>query len=274
MKTSIHTLGKAALLVMACAGVLACSAAPQPDLAPLFGDVCGTFVLLDLRTGERVVHDEERARTRFLPASTFKIPNTLIALEAGVANGADFSLAWDSVVAPRQEWWPSSWARDHTLRTALPGSVVWFYQELARRIGAERMRDHLERFGFGNRDISGGIDQFWLTGGLRISAEEQVDFLRRFLLGELGVSGPTARLLRELLVLEETPAYRLSGKTDWAGLGVDDAAEIGWLVGWLERGEDVYVYALNIDIEKPADAAARMRITKAILAELGLLDEG
>jgi len=274
MTRSIHALGKATLLAAACAGVPACSAAPQPDLAPLFGDVRGTFVLLDLRTGERVVHDAELARTRFLPASTFKIPNTLIALETGVASGADFFLAWDSVAAPRQEWWPSSWAKDNTLRTALPASVVWFYQELARRIGAERMQEHLERFGYGNRDISGGIDEFWLTGGLRISAEEQVDFLRRFLLGELGVSEPVARLVRELLVLEETAAYRLSGKTGWAGLGIGDAPEIGWLVGWLERGEDVYVYALNIDIEKPADAAARMRITKAILEELGLLGEG
>src|SRR5690606_19074699 len=181
MTTAIHALAKATLLPAACAGVLACSAAPPPDLAPLFGDVQGTFVLLDLQTGERVVHDAERARTGFIPASTFKIPNTLIALETGVASGAEFFLAWDSVAAPREDWWPDAWARDNTLRTALPASVVWFYQELARRIGAERMHEYLERFGYGNRDISGGIDQFWLTGGLRISAEEQVDFLRRFL---------------------------------------------------------------------------------------------
>jgi len=274
MTTSIQALGKASLLAVACGGVLACSAAPpQPDLAPLFGDVRGTFVLLNLRTGERVVHDAERARTGFIPASTFKIPNTLIALETGVASGPDFALAWDSVAAPRQEWWPSSWAKDHTLRTALRASVVWFYQELARRIGEERMREYVERFGYGNRDISGGIDQFWLTGGLRISAEEQVDFLRRFLRGELGVSETSASLVKELLVLEETPAYRLSGKTGWAGLGEADAPDIGWLVGWLERGEDVYVYALNIDIEKPEDVAARVRIAKAILTELGLLGE-
>lgn len=272
MTTAIHALAKATLLPAACAGVLACSAAPPPDLAPLFGDVQGTFVLLDLQTGERVVHDAERARTGFIPASTFKIPNTLIALETGVASGAEFFLAWDSVAAPREDWWPDAWARDNTLRTALPASVVWFYQELARRIGAERMHEYLERFGYGNRDISGGIDQFWLTGGLRISAEEQVDFLRRFLLGELGVSEASTSLVKELLVLEETPTYRLSGKTGWAGLGVGDAPDIGWLVGWLERGEDVYVYALNIDIATPADAAARLRITKAVLAELGLLD--
>src|SRR5690606_907372 len=144
--TAIRTLGKATLLPAACAGLLACTAAPPPDLAPLFGDVQGTFVLLDLRTGERVVHDAERARTRYVPASTYKIPNTLIALETGVASGADFALAWDSTTAPRESWWPDAWARDHTLRTALPASVVWFYQELARRIGAERTRDYLERF--------------------------------------------------------------------------------------------------------------------------------
>lgn len=91
-----------------------------------------------------------------------KVQNTLIALETGVASGFDFALAWDSVAAPQQSWWPAAWARDHTLRTALPNSVVWYYQELARRIGAQRIQRYVDGFGYGNRDISGGIDQFWL----------------------------------------------------------------------------------------------------------------
>jgi beta-lactamase class D len=241
-----------------------------PDLAHHFGDITGTFVLLDGATSRTVRHNAERARTRFLPASTFKIPNTLIALETGVAAGPDHALAWDSVRAPRQGWWPAVWARDHTLATALPASVVWYYQELARRIGGERMTDYLNRFGYGNRDIGGGIDQFWLTGELRISADEQVDFLRRFHNGELGVSERSARIVRELIVLEEAAEYRLSGKTGWAGLD-SDAEDVGWLVGYLERGGDVHFFAMNIVIRSNEDAAARLRITRSILTELGLM---
>jgi beta-lactamase class D len=248
------------------------AAASGPDLAHHFGGRRGTFVLLDVRAGTTVRHDPERARTRFLPASTFKIPNTLIALETGVADGPDFALAWDSVRAPREGWWPESWARDHTLRTALPASVVWFYQEIARRIGEERMRERLAALRYGNAEVSGGVDRFWLTGGLRISADEQVEFLRRFHAVELGASPRATALVKELLVLEEAPSYRLSGKTGWAGLGGTGEPDVGWLVGYVERGDALWVYALNIEIRENADAAARMTITRAILNQLGVLD--
>jgi beta-lactamase class D len=240
------------------------------DMSRIFGELTGTIVVFDATTARLLRHNPTRAPERFLPASTFKIPNTLIALESGVATGPDFALAWDSVRAPRQPWWPSVWAQGHTLRTALPASVVWYYQELARRTGPELMVEYLRRFNYGNADIGGGIDQFWLTGDLRISADEQVDFLRRFLGDALGVSARAAETTRELLVLEETPDYRLSGKTGWAGLGID-GPEIGWLVGWLERDGRTHVYALNIEIRRNEDAAARLRIVRQVLTDLGLL---
>jgi beta-lactamase class D len=222
-------------------GARAAAEAPRPpadtvvvDMSHIFGELTGTMVVFDARGEHLLRHNPARAGERLLPASTFKIPHTLIALETGVATGPDFGLSRDSVRAPRQPWWPSVWAQDHTLRTALPASVVWYYQELARRIGPERMREYRRRFDYGNADIGGGIDQFWLTGDLRISTDEQVAFLRRFLGNALGVSPRTAEIARDLLVLEETPDYRLSGKTGWAGVDID-GPEIGWLVGWLER---------------------------------------
>jgi beta-lactamase class D len=228
-------------------------------------------VLLRGRTGERVVHDTARAETRFLPASTFKVANALIALETGVSEGAEFSLSRDPLAAPRQAWWPDAWNREHTMRSALTGSVVWYYQEIARRIGADRMREHLLRFEYGNGDLSSGIDRFWLEGGFGISANEQVEFMRRFHQGELGVSRRSTRVVREMLVLEEGDGYRLSGKTGWAGFGEPDAPQLGWLVGYVERGDEVAYFALNLDLRTPADAAARLSITRGILTELGLL---
>jgi beta-lactamase class D len=250
---------------------VAAQCAARPELATFFGTIQGAFVLLDPQTGRMICHNPKRAGMRFLPASTFKIPNSVIALDSGVANGPDFRLPWDADAAPRQAWWPAAWARDHTLRTALPNSVVWYYQEIARRIGPQRMQSYLDRYAYGNRNISGGIDRFWLTGGLRISAEEQVRFLRRFYSGELGVSPRAIQSVKELLVLEETSAYRLSGKTGWAGFGESDEPQTGWLVGYLERAGAVYFYATNIEIRSAADAGARLGITKAVLDHLGLL---
>lgn len=241
------------------------------DIAQYFKDIEGTFVLLDAQSGQTLCHNPERARTAFLPASTFKIPHTLVALETGIAPSLDFALAWDSTAVPRQSWWPAVWAQDHTLRTALPNSVVWYYREIARRIGPQRMQSHLDRFDYGNRDIGGGIDQFWLNGGLRVSALQQVDFLRRFHSGELPVSEQTTRAVKNMLVLEETAQYRLSGKTGWAGFGESSGSQVGWLVGSLEREGRVYPFAINLAITKNEDAAARMSIVKAVLRDAGLI---
>lgn len=213
----------------------------QIETADHFQGINGTFVLFDSGADSTVVvHNPERAQIRFLPASTYKIPNTLIALETGVADGPDFTLARDSSLAPEQDWWPEAWARDHhTLRTALPNSVVWYYQELARRIGAEQMQQFVNRLEYGNRDIS----------------------------------ERNAAVTRDLLVIEETPGYRLSGKTGWV-MPVDPSEpQIGWFVGYLERGENVCFFALNIDIEEDEDAAMRIPIVKNILHDLGLMEK-
>ncbi|MBQ5962628.1 class D beta-lactamase [Massilia sp. ZL223] len=274
----MHMLsGVAARLLLSLAALLAAQSAhaalPDVDIGARFREarVEGTFVLLDGRSGEIRRHAPARAAQGFLPASTYKIPNTLIALEEGAARDKDVKLAWDSARAPRQPWWPASWAQDHTLESALKNSAVWYYQEMARRIGPSRMQHWVDRFGYGNRDISGGIDQFWLTGGLRISADQQVDFLRRFYAGQLGVSARTTRLAKEMLVLEETPDYRLSGKSGWAGFGAPQQPQLGWLVGYLEREGEVHFFAMNLDIARPGDTAARMNILKAVLRDFRLL---
>lgn len=255
-----------ALLSASCSSVRQPVARETLDITQEFErrNVTGTFVLLDSRTGQTQCYNCARAYQRYIPASTFKIANALIALETGVADGADFALRWNSKVAPRQIWWPAAWAKDQTLKSALAGSVVWYYQELARRIGHERMQIHVNQFGYGNKDISGGIDRFWLTGGTRISAVEQIDFLRRFYRNELGASERSTSIVKDILVLEQTPRYRLSGKTGWAGFG-DPGPGLGWLVGYLEHDGSVAFFAMNIDIRENADAAARLAIVKAVL---------
>ncbi len=243
-----------------------------PDVGRFFEGVDATFVLLDAGTGRTVRHGAARAAERLLPASTCKIPNTVIALETGVAPGAEFALPWDASVAPLRPWRPETWARDQTLRTALRDSVVWYYQEIARRVGPERMKSWVDRLDYGNRDLSGGIDRFWLSGGLRISADEQVWFLSRLRGGELGGSPRILALLDEMLLLEETPSWRLYGKMETTRLGKSD--ELRWLVGWVQRGDSLFYYPLNV--EGPADSVAwaqarRAGVVRGILQALGVL---
>ena len=189
--------------------------------------VRGTFVLLEPANDRYLVLNESRAKQGFIPASTFKIPNALIGLEVGAIADENEVFRWDGKPKIRSEW-----ERDQTLDTGMKYSVVWMFQEVARRIGKERMKEWLVRLDYGNRDMRGGIDQFWLQGAIRISAFQQVDFLRKLSEGELrddpALAAPRARgaRVREDARVHALCQVRLHGHDSEAPRG---------LVGGLDR---------------------------------------
>jgi len=133
-----------------------------------------------------------------------------------------------------------AWQQDQNLRTALPRSIVWYFREVASRVGEPRMMQWLATFGYGNQDISGGLDRFWLGSSLRISPDEQAEFLAKLQRGQFPVSGRNLDLLRELLTQETGPGFRVIAKT-----GSSPDGE-GWLVGWVETQGGGCTFALHL----------------------------
>jgi beta-lactamase class D OXA-48 len=221
----------------------------------------GTFVLYDLRENAWTAFNADRAKARFIPASTFKIPNSLIALETGVIKSTDDVFPWDGTKRKYEDW-----NRDHTLRTAMKYSVVPVYQSFARAIGAKRMKDYLERFAYGNQDIGEKIDMFWLEGPLAISAVEQIHFLVKLYRNALPVSKENQLIVKDVLINEASREFILRAKT---GLG----DKVGWWVGWVERDNGVYFFALNIDVQETRHINDRLGISKAILKAENILPE-
>ncbi|HEX8351759.1 MAG TPA: penicillin-binding transpeptidase domain-containing protein [Pyrinomonadaceae bacterium] len=247
---------------------------PTPDLASYFKPFpAGAFVVYDLKNDRYLRHDAERCRERFSPFSTFKIPNSLIGLDSGVIADAEFRISWDEKKYPAhsRDTLPfSAWWQDQTLRTAFKRSVVWYYRELALRVGERRMKEYVQKLRYGNGDASGPVNNFWLNSSLRISADEQVDFLRRFYKGELPVSKRSAAIVKEIMTLEETPDYKLSGKTGGGSLA--EGRYLGWFVGYLETKDNTYFFAT--EIEGPTYLSIRderIAVTKRVLAGLGYM---
>jgi beta-lactamase class D len=232
------------------------------------------FVCLDLKRGTYTRSNARRCAGRMNPFSTFKIPNTLIGLETGVLDGAETFLKWDPAHDPvqarflRAEF--GSWKRDQTLRTAIRDSVLWYFQKLALRVGTERYRRYLRAFNYGNADPSSGIETFWLDGSLKISADEQVEFLRRLYSGALPVSARSRAILVDVMPREEGDGWKLYAKTGGGYTG--RGAAIGWYVGWVERGDDVFIFAANVDGESySAVRDRRIAVAKAGLRTAGAL---
>ena len=174
-------------------------------------------------------------------------------------------IPWDGT-----QWMVESWNRDHNLRSGMENSVMWFYQKLARRIGRVRMQEYVDLVGYGNPGISGG-DPFWQVGNPRISLEEQIDLLRRFHQGDLPFSEHTMNTVKDIIVLEESQEYRLSGKAGWA-TSVDP--DVGWLVGYLEEGGNVYYFATNVERDRSVESLGMIsrQITLEILIQIEIVD--
>jgi beta-lactamase class D len=240
----------------------------REDLAKRFTDegTAGTFVGYKTDDYLLIASDKERSGQAMLPASTFKIPNSLIALETGVVGDPDKDVfKWDGVVRSIE-----GWNKDHTLRSAIAASAVPVYQEIARRIGAERMQKYVDLLEYGNRDIGGGIDQFWLTGNLRIDPVQQVDFVDRLRRGALPVSKRSQELVRDILPVTKSGDAVIRAKSGLLGAEVGKPS-LGWLVGWAEKGSAQTVFALNMDCREPRHVADRMKLAQQCLADIGAI---
>jgi beta-lactamase class D len=263
-----------ALALLAAAGCLPARSfadvAPQrseirESLARHFADAGteGTFVGYKVDDYLIIASDKTRSGEGRLPASTFKVANSLIALETGVVEDPDKDVfRWDGVKRGIE-----AWNRDHTLRSAIAVSAVPVYQEIARRIGEERMQRYVTLLDYGNKDIGGGIDQFWLTGNLRIDPVQQVDFLDRLRRGVLPISKRSQELVRDILPVTNVGDTIIRAKSGLLGAERGQPS-LGWMVGWAEKGSARTVFALNMDCKDARLIGERMPLTQACLKDI------
>ncbi|KZL51516.1 MULTISPECIES: class D beta-lactamase [Cyanophyceae] len=230
--------------------------------------VDGAIIIYDWQNDRIFEHNPQRNQRAFLPASTFKILNSLIALETGVITDEIAVLTWDGIPRTLTEW-----NRDLNMKEAFKVSAVWFYQVLARRIGYERMQEWVAKAGYGNQKIGNkdDIDTFWLAGEVQITPQQQIDFLRRLYDNELPFSERSLAIVKDIMVMEQTPDYTIRAKTGWLGFNDKVTPQIGWYVGYLEKGNNVYFFSTNIDIRQQQDGAARIQLTRRCLQQLGVL---
>jgi beta-lactamase class D len=228
----------------------------------------GSILIYDSNKNRTYQHNPQRNATQFLPASTFKILNSLIALDKKVIADEKAILTWDGIERQIPEW-----NRDLNMREAIKLSAVWFYQVLARRVGYEHMQKMVAKVGYGNQIIGKkeDIDKFWLEGKLRITPQQQIQFLRRFAKNDLPFSGQTISIVKDIMITKKTPEYTMYGKTGTVGFDGKIKPQIGWHVGYLEQSKNTYFFATNIEIRNKKDVAARMELTRLCLKDLALL---
>lgn len=237
---------------------------------PVCDENC-TFVLKGEKVDDYKIVNAARSEERFSPFSTFKIANSLIALDLGVVQSLSQELTFDKSSYPVQEWWPKIWYKSPlTLKEAFQHSAVPIYQQLASQIGNDDMWKYVSNFSYGNADISSGVDNFWLNGSIKITAREQVEFLQRLHRRELPVAESSITQLKEIMLVETTDKYKLYAKTGGGYLA--DNRTLGWYTGFVERGSDVHYFSMNIETASFEEInEKRMKIVRKILKDENVL---
>ena len=239
--------------------------AMDKDLGNIFKNknIEGTLVLESLNTNKTYIYDEKRANLLLSPASTFKIPHTLIALNEGVIS-ADSIIIWD-----KTDKGMTHWNKDQTLESAFKVSCVWCYKEFTSKIAASKYKEYLEKLNYGNKTIGLDVSDFWLDGSLKITALGEVDFLKKLYKNDLPFNIEHINTLKSIMIEEKNENFTLRAKSGWSTRFEFESA---WYVGYIETKEEVWFFATNLITHGQKDLPLRKEITLEALKIKGIIN--
>lgn len=276
MKLSNGLLMGGLLLVVMFLGACSPNNVTVEDSLKSFFDsskVDGCFGLYDNGSGQFTIYNLSRYKdSAYLPASTFKIVNSLVGIETGRIVNEKMVIKWDGVVRKHDNGDTiKEWNKDLTMAEAFKVSCVPYYQEVARRIGKDTMQQWLDSLKYGNKKIGNRIDSFWLDNSLKITPDEQLGLVKKLYFGQLGFQKRTQEIVKKVMLQEDNANYKLYYKT---GLGYkENGRSIGWVVGWIEENHHPYFFVLNLEGEPNAELRTiRKNILTGILKKEGFFE--
>jgi beta-lactamase class D len=241
------------------------------NFSRFFDNFSGCMIIYDNGNKKYIVYNQEKCLTRVSPCSTFKVINSLIGLQEGVVSDEKTVFKWNGTEYPLE-----AWNHDLSMEEAIKLSAFWYYQIIAKKVGEKRMQFYVDKIGYGNKDISGGITQFWQQSTLKISPKEQVDILRNIYEYNVPFDRRNINILKKIMRLEAKNNKTLYGKTG-SGLSSPgfqfqpgDQNVNGWFIGFVEMNNVVYYFATNIGAKKDATGQKAKNITVAVLNNLNI----
>ena len=240
--------------------------------------VTGSFGLFDNSQGQFTIYNLSAFKdSAYLPASTFKIVNSLVGLQTGRISNINMVIPWDGVT----RFYPLGdtalgWNKDLGMKEAFQASAVPYYQEVARRIGKDTMQYWLDTLGYGQRygkfKIKDNLDTFWLDNSVKVTGDEQLGLVKKLYFDQLPFFKSTQQAVRAVMLQEENANYRLSYKTGWGFQ--PNGKPVGWIIGWIEENKHPYFFSLEVNASNPKFdmRPARINILKGILTQMGFFN--
>jgi beta-lactamase class D len=233
--------------------------------------VTGTFGIFDNGQGRFTIYNVVRfTDSAYLPASTFKIVNSLIGIQTGKANDDSTVIKWDGISRGRPEC-----DKDMKMIEAFRISCPPWYQELARQLGEKTMQRWLDTLGYAGKNgkfrIKDNLDTFWLDNSAKVTADEQLGLVKKLYFDQLPFQKRSMRIVRSMMLMKDDANYRLSYKTGWGT--TEKGSQLGWIIGWIEENKRPYFFVLQVESQdKNIDMpTVRMNMLDSILKQYGFM---
>ncbi|MBO0993928.1 BlaR1 family beta-lactam sensor/signal transducer [Bacillus sp. SD088] len=229
------------------------------DLDRYFQGFKGSFVLYDASEDQYHIYNQKMSEQRVSPNSTYKIYSALFALESNVITPDNNVQTWDGEVHPYPEW-----NQNHNLDTAIGSSVNWYFQNLDQKMGKKQLQHYVDKIMYGNENLSGQLDQYWMESSLKISPIEQVELLVALQENRFGFKEENIQAVKQAISIEKKAQGQLHGKT---GTGTINGIDVnGWFIGYIEKNHHFYYFAVNIQNDG-ANGSKAAEIAKHILQD-------
>jgi bla regulator protein BlaR1 len=230
------------------------------DLSYYFHDLSGSFVLYDLNSKQYSIYNKKKSVLRVSPNSTYKIFSGLLGLEKGVIGSELNTLYWNGTNYPYD-----AWNRDQNLNSAMQSSVNWYFQDIDKQVGIKELQNYFKKINYGNYDLSSGINDYWIESSLKVSPIEQVQLLKSFYLNEFNFKAENIKAIKNAIKISDKNTATMYGKTGTGTVGNKNIN--GWFIGFIEKNDNTYFFATNIQASDNANGSTAAEITQKILKE-------
>lgn len=233
------------------------------DYSSYFDNYNGCFVLYNTKNDSYSFYNIDRCQTRVSPDSTYKLYSALAGLENSIITPDDTLQSWSG-----EQYSNTYWNSNQTLQSAMANSVNWYFQNIDRKTGYQKLQDFFDEIAYGNKDLTGDISNYWLESTLLISPLEQVQLLTDLWQNKWGFDDQNIRLIKKSIFVSESKGKTLYGKT---GTGnINDKCINGWFIGSVDSGNNTLIFATNISGNDNCDGRTAADITLNILSDLNI----
>ena len=233
--------------------------------------VKSSILIFNQRKNKLTTNDTSLFKSPVSPIGTFFLFESLIGLESGIIKDTAELIPFEF---QEKSAFSDELTIDQSLIIALKHQTQWYFKKVANALKDEKLKNWLTLMGYGNKDLSGGIDVCWNNNSLLITPYQQFEFLKRLYYYNLPFSFENMRFVRNAF---EAKHFKNKNIYTYKSSFNSSGKQIFWYLGYIEYINNNYfiVHCIEGNAKKGNSylETIQSEILFGSLKELGIVDD-